>query len=76
MIEFTVEDIKQAVLSLNVSEPLDYVNLNVFRMLRVHPLVFNALQLLFNNIIRFGKVPLNFGRSVITPFMESVERSH
>ena len=63
MIAITVKDIELAVLSLNISESLDYANLNVLHILHTHPLMFTDLKQ-FNNIIRFGKVPLNFGKSV------------
>ena len=53
-IEFTVEDIEQAVHSLNISESLDYANLNVLHILPAYSLVFPVLKLLLINIIRFG----------------------
>ena len=48
LIEFTVQDIEQAVFSLNIRASLNYANLNVLHILHAHPLVFTILKLLFN----------------------------
>ena len=74
-LEFDVSKIEIAVHMLNLSEALDYMDLNIFHIIYAHPAVFVSLKMLFNSMLLHGIVPKGFGQSVITPVIKCKNKS-
>jgi hypothetical protein len=74
-IEFTVDELEASVCKLSGSSALDCDKLNSSHLKFAHPSVYVALKMLFNKMLESSCVPINFGRSIITPVVKNASLS-
>ena len=74
-LEFLVFYIENTTKRLNLSNTLDCDLLNVRHILYAHPSIYVLLKLLYHNMLLLGIVPERFGHNVITPVIESYNKS-